>query len=411
MGRFSLTRRRVSAVVLAIVAAAGAWLLLAGDDDAPEPVESPPRTAATGTGASGAPAGLSTEELVDQLLLVGFDGSEPKPGVLRELRGHQLGGVLVGASNWKGKGPGRKLIDALRAAGAKGGRIEPLIATDQEGGTYRSLTDLPPSEREIEIGDRGSREVAKRWGKDGAEALEEVGIDLNLAPVADVATLDSPIADRAFSDDPSVAAEMTAAAVDGCKAAGVACAVSHFPGLGAASQDTNAGPAFVGLDPATLRGRDLVPFVAAFEAGAPAVVVSHGLYSAYDSVTPASLLPAITTDLLRGELRFEGVAISDDIGAGAIGAVMTPAEAAVEAVAAGIDLIQVADPRNVAEVRRALLGAVEDGTLGEERLREAAGRVMALKRELAAARRKGDGGGKKGGGSKARGGPRKRGRG
>lgn len=217
---------------------------------------------------------------------------------------------------------------------------------------------------------------------DSAKALRDSGFDLDLAPVADVATLDSPIADRAFSDDPAVAAEMTAAAVNACGDAGLACAPSHFPGLGGASADTDVGPASVGLDAATLASRDLVPFQTAFDAGAPAVVVSTAFYSAYDPVTPAALTPAITTDLLRDDLGFEGVAISDDLTGGAVTAVNTPGDAAVRALAAGIDLVQVSDPGKVEDVRAALIAAVEDGTLDPERLREAAGRVEELKRGL-----------------------------
>lgn len=111
------------------------------------------------------------------------------------------------------------------------------------------------------------------------------------------------------------------------------------------------------------------------------MVVSHAFY-AFDPVTPGSLSPAISTDLLRDELDFDGLAISDDIGAGAIVAVSEPADAAVKAIGAGIDLVQVADPGDVGAVRRALLVAVEDGTLSEDRLREAAGRVLELKRGL-----------------------------
>ncbi len=384
--------RRMGVAALAIGAIVLLWLLLAGGEDSPDPAGDvapapPTEPEATPNPVSGADE-LSSEELVDQVLLVGFDGSGEGSRIVKDVGNRELGGVLILASNWDGKAEGEKLIEAIREAGAEGGPTAPLIATDQEGGPYRALDDLPPAQREIEIGDRGSAEAAEKWARGTAEALAELGIDLNLAPVADVATLDSPIADRAFSDDAAVAAEMTAAAVTACGDTGVACAVSHFPGLGAASQDTADGPATVGLDSATLRTRDLVPFEAAFDAGAPAVVVSHGLYSSFDAVTPASLLPAITTDLLRDEVGFDGLAISDDIGAGAITATSTPAAAAVEAINAGIDLVQVADPGDVQPVRRALLAAVEDGTLSEERLREAAGRVLALKRELAATKAK-----------------------
>lgn len=262
----SIARRRTSAVALAVAVFALLWILLSGggDDEAGSKGEAtdpqaPPSTTTASEPSAGPAGGLSTEELVDQVILAGIEGSDPSSDAIADLGTQQLGGVLIGSANWNGAGPGAKLIAAIRQAASKDGAIPPLIATDQEGGAYRTLTDLPPQQREIEIGDRGDPRLAERWGEDGGRALAGAGIDLNLAPVADVATLDSPIADRAFSDDPAVAAQMTAAAVAGCRDAGIACAVSHFPGLGAASQDTDQGPASVGLDPATLRSRDLAP--------------------------------------------------------------------------------------------------------------------------------------------------------
>ena len=112
---------------------------------------------------------------------------------------------------------------------------------------------------------RASREAATTWAKAGANALAAAGFDLNLFPVADVATLDSPLAGRAFSDDPAQVANLTEAALEGCDEAGIACAPLHFPGLGSASQDTAQGPATVATDLATLTGRDLVPFEAVSE--------------------------------------------------------------------------------------------------------------------------------------------------
>lgn len=385
-----VVRRRAGAVALAAVAVALVWLLLSGGGEPEEEavvVDGSSAGATTPDAAPDAPTvepdppGKSAnEDLVDGVILAGFEGDDAG-GVLEMLDSHAYGGVLVGPANWSGKGPGSRLLGRLREGLVSDGG-GPLFVTAQEGGEYRTLPDLPPAEREIEIGDRGDPAAATRWARDAAEGLRRAGFDLNLAPVADVATLDSSIADRAFSDDPSVAAEMTAAAVEGCASGGMACAVAHFPGLGAASQDTDLGPASIGLDSVTFQSRDLLPFRAAFRSGAPAVVVSHGLYAAFDPVTPASLSRPITTGLLRDDLGFEGVAISDDLGAGAIGAVTDPGTAAVQAVDAGIDLVQVANPADVESVRKALEAAVEDGTLSEDRLAEAGERIAQLSESL-----------------------------
>ncbi len=168
----------------------------------------------------------------------------------------------------------------------------------------------------------------------------------------------------------------------GCEEAGIACAPSHFPGQGAASEDTDEGPATVSLDETSLATRDLAAFRAAFAEHAPAVVLSLAFFAAYDSVTPAALAPAVSTDLLRDELGYEGLAITDDLSAGAIKATQSPKDAAVAAVAAGADLIQISSPADSEGVADALLEAVESGEIEEDRLSEAAGRVLELKHEL-----------------------------
>ncbi|MET0823906.1 MAG: glycoside hydrolase family 3 N-terminal domain-containing protein, partial [Solirubrobacterales bacterium] len=199
-------------------------------------------------------------------------------------------------------------------------------------------------------------------------------------PVADVATLDSPLGDRAISDDPATGTELNAAAVRGCAAAGHACAAVHFPGLGAASEDTDRGQATVGLDQETLEARDLGPFATAFSEGMPAVGLSLAFYVAYDPATPAALSARVTTGLLREGLGFEGVAITDDLGAGAVRAGYSAPKAAVFALAAGADLIRIDAPGNQRGVAEAIVAAVESGSLPLARLQQAAARVVELKR-------------------------------
>jgi beta-N-acetylhexosaminidase len=378
-----LARRRILALLIA-VAAAGAVLALAlggggdgeGDDQAaapPLPDASPRVLAALLT--------LGEEEKVGQLILSGFEGKTAEEAA-GSLSGRlRPGGLLVGPQNWPGAAAGEELLAAVAEEEAAG-EIPPLLATVQEGGTYRSLVDLPPAERAIEIGDRGDPELAARWGEETAEALADVGITLNLAPVADIATLDSPIADRAFSDDPETTVTMTAAAVRGCVGAGIACAVSHFPGEGGVNESTAQGPGAVSLDRATLAARELPPFEAGFDAGAQAVIVSHALYVAYDPVTPAGLSPPIYDELLRGRLDFDGVAITDDLQAGAIRAGLRVEDAAVQALTAGADMVQISDPAAARRASAALLEALGSGALDPERVDEAVARVLTLKAGL-----------------------------
>ncbi len=372
-------RRRLVAVLVAAAAMAIIWLaLFRTGRDADE------GSAHTDRGVSESVAalvrGLSPEEQVDQVLLLGFDGTDVDAPIFAQVRDRDLGGVLVGERNWRFAGQVTALAGEIRATALAAKRVPPLIVASQEGGAYRSFSDLPPKATELEVGDAGSVPGAEAWARETGEALRAGGFDLNLSPVADVATLDSPIADRAFSDDPTVAASMTAAAVRGCRMARIACAALHFPGLGAASQDTNQGPATVSLDAAGLAERDLAAFRAAFAERVPAVVLSLAFYAAYDPVTPAALAEPVATDLLRGELGYEGVAITDDLGAGAIKAGGTVPEAAVAAIQAGADMVQIDSPDDQGGVREALLEAVASGAISKDRLAEAAGRALELKR-------------------------------
>jgi beta-N-acetylhexosaminidase len=137
----------------------------------------------------------------------------------------------------------------------------------------------------------------------------------------------------------------------------------------------------VSLDAASLDDRDLVPFRAAAEAKVPAVIVSLAFYAAYDPVTPGALSPSIATELLRENVGFEGVAISDDLTSGAVAAGLGAPEAAVQALAAGADMVLVDDAGQARAARDAILAAVKSGGLAGERLDEAVGRVLDLKRE------------------------------
>lgn len=391
-----LARRRALAVGAAVVATALIWLVFIRGGNEDEDVGAAAPGGEVPAGVRELVAELTPEEKVDGILLLGFEGTDPGAEIVAELRKRQLGGVLVDEENWVDPSQLEGLVGALRSAGATEDRIPPLVAAPQEGGPFRAFGDLPPAERQLDIGDSGDTELAETSAREAGIALRELGFDLNLYPVADVATLDSPIADRAYSDDPAVVAAMTAAALRGCAAAEIACAPKHFPGLGAASQSTAEGPATVSLDLASLAARDLAPFETAFVEGAPAVVLSHAFYVAYDAVTPASLSSLISFDLLREDLGFEGVAITDDLGAGAIEARGSASDAggsgpqggsavtaaAIAAVQAGADLLMISSPDDQGDVADALIEAVGTGEISEDRLDEAIGRVLALKQEI-----------------------------
>jgi beta-N-acetylhexosaminidase len=374
--------RRAVAVIAVLAATALIALALRGGGDS-EPAAAPVTTGGVPTSVRGLVRGLDTEEKVDQVLALGFEGADSSSPILEQLNQRQLGAVFVSAENWIDAGQGAALVSELKAAGATGERVPPLIVAAQEGGPGRAFPDLPPGRSEAVIGELGDPQLVRRWARQMGEALAATGIDLDLAPIVDLAPLGNPLAERAFSDDPNVSAAMTLAAEIGCKEAGIACVPAHFPGNGGSSGDTDLGPATVGLGSEVLLRRDLVPFNVAFQAGAPAVLLSHAFFAAYDPVTPASQTPAIVSGLLRRRLGFEGVAITDDLSAGAITALGPVRDAAVASLLAGADLLLIERPGETQDVARdALLRAVRDGTIPAARLDEAAGRVLELKRRL-----------------------------
>lgn len=370
MDRKTILRRRIVAIAVALGATVLIWYLLFGGGD-DETGGAPQLTIAKLSPDTKARlAGLDTAGKVDQLLLAADPHEDSGT----------LGGVLVTRDAWMGYGTGKKLTEGLRDQAR--GEIPAMIGTAQEGGEYRELEDLPPEARAIEVGDSGDTKAAEEWAKGMADVLHDEGFDFNIGPLADIATLDSAIADRAFSDDPAVVAAMTKATYEGCREGDIACIPAYFPGQGGATQDPALGPATVSVDAATLSNRDIVPFEEAIREGAPAVVVSNAFYSAYDPVTPASLSDRVLDGLLRRELGFEGVAITDQLEAGAIRSGYKTSEAAVTAIANGADMVQLSDPDSVEAVRRALIDAAESGEIGTDRLDSAAGRVIEMKEKL-----------------------------
>lgn len=322
---------------------------------------------------------MSPAQKADEVVITGFDSAASGA---QEAGAAQLGGLIVGPEDWPGGAAGPALLGRLHAAGKTGGRIPPLIVGRQEGGIYRSYPDLPPADGQAQIGAADDPAAAKSWALATGRALAGAGFDLNLAPLADIATLDSPLSDRVFSDDPEVVTAMVRSAVQGCGQSGLGCAVPYFPGLGGASQSTEDGPATVSLDTASLDARDLRPFRAAIEQKAPALVISLAFYAAYDPVTPAALSPAVAGGLLRDQLGFKGVAITDDLTAGAITQGIGAPQAAVQALAAGSDMALIGDPGQAAAARKQLTDAIQSGAVPQSRIDEGLARILVLKQRL-----------------------------
>ncbi len=274
----------------------------------------------------------------------------------------------------------------------------PLIAIDEEGGdvtrvAYAGGSPYPGNAALGAVDDVAlTRDVYQAMGTD----LARLGINLDLAPCADVlGPADSPaVGTRSFGTDTALVARHTAAAVAGLQGAGVAACAKHFPGHGRTGTDTHLAVATIegGLD--ELRRRDLPPFTAAIKAGTAAVMPSHLRVPELTGDLPATVSEAALIGLLRGELGFTGVIVSDALEMRATRDLFGIPQAAVLAVAAGTDLLCLGRDGHQGDyvaVRDALVAAVRDGTLAGERLEEAADRVAGLRGGLARGPRPGGG--------------------
>jgi beta-N-acetylhexosaminidase len=325
-------------------------------------------------------AGLPVERKVAQLLLVGFDGTDATAPFLNTLKRTELGGGALDNRNYFDPSQLAALTDAIRNAAAGRDRQPPFIVAQQEGGEFSAFPDLPPGSPPGELGTPGDGAAAAKLT---AKFLKRAGLNGVLGPDVDVGAGGAdPLGPRAFSDDSHDVSAYGAAVVSAFRSARMLSAPSHFPGIGAASQSTDDGPTSVGLDMGALSRRDLPPFRAVIEAGAPAVLVGHASYAPDSFVVPASLSHEIETNLLRGGLGFRGMAITDDLDAGAIVAGNSVAKAAVQAVQAGADMVWISGPKDWEPAYRALLAAVRARSISSVRLNAAVTRIVTAKREL-----------------------------
>lgn len=324
---------------------------------------------------------LPLERKVAQLFVWGLAGTDLTDPVYARLRELDLGGILLRGDNYTSPQQLALMAGEAGVIARQAGHVPPLVYASQEGAEYSSFPDLPPSGAPA---DYDSPRSAAAAAGEAADALRALGITALLGPVLDVGPADAgAVGARAFSDDPEAVAEYGRAVLAEYAEAGVLAAPKHFPGIGAANQDTAEGPASVGLTVDELGERDLVPFAAAIRAGTGAITLGHGLYATDDFVTPASLSPTIVGRLLRGRLRFRGLAITDDLAAPAITAVMSIPDAAVAALRAGADQLLVSGPLGEQEAAyTAVLNAIRRGEVPRKRLDEAVTRILVAKRDL-----------------------------
>ena len=325
-------------------------------------------------------AEMSTGELAGQVIVGRYAGTDPAVPA-RLVREHHLAGVCVTSSNVADDAQVRATTAAVSRAHAADGRDWPaVIGVDEEGGVVSHLrgvaTTFPPfasAGAAVAQGRAGERVVTEAARATSLE-LRSLGFTWVFAPVADVTigAADPTIGTRSPSGDPALASRAVAAAVAGYDDAGLVSTTKHFPGHGGVTADSHETLPVLGSSLPELRARDLRPFEAAVDAGAPAMMVAHLDVGALQPGVPSSQAPKVY-DLLRDDLGFEGVAITDSLG---MGAALSRPFPAVRSLQAGADLLLM--PVDPAKTHQLVIDAVESGEVSRQRLEEAATRVVAL---------------------------------
>ncbi|MEF9885293.1 glycoside hydrolase family 3 protein [Streptomyces sp. P9-A4] len=314
------------------------------------------------------------------VLQPGFVGTTAPDWLLRRI-GEGLSSVGLFGRNIVSPEQLAALTAQLRAE-----RDDVLVAIDEEGGDVTRLEVKQGSSfpGNYALGSVDDVELTRAVARELGRRLARCGVDLNWAPSADVnSNAENPVIGvRSFGPDPDLVARHTVAYVDGLQGVGVAACTKHFPGHGDTNVDSHDALPRIDVDLATLHARELVPFRAAIAAGTKAVMSAHILLSALDPHRPATLSPQILTGLLRQELGFEGLIVTDGMEMQAVAATYGIERGSVLAIAAGADAICVGgglcDEDTVLQLRDALVNAVRTGELPEERLADAAARVRAL---------------------------------
>jgi beta-N-acetylhexosaminidase len=357
-----VTRRRAAAsrcCAASLLALATGIAVGGGDDEAGAPE---PRRPTAAQAAREAVDRLSLRQQVGQLTISSFPETRPPAYVRRRLRADETAGVILFGFNASSPADWRGLTGRIQRNAHNGA----LVMVDQEGGDVRTVAWAGPAVGQPQ---QGSPASVRSSARASALQLRGAGVNVNLAPVAD--TPGGTMGSRAFAGQVPASTE---AAVEGMWSARLAATAKHFPGLGRADVNTDDGSA--------TSTPELAPFRAAIAANVPLIMLSHALYPALDTDRIASQSPRVVTDLLREQLGFKGVVVTDSLEAQAVLDRSEVAVAAERSIQAGADLILMTGSASWNEVFPRLLERARTDAGFRQRVRASAARVLALKRRL-----------------------------
>lgn len=368
MEQANLRRRRLALGTL-VGLAAGAFALGAALGDG-----QPPRPEVAST--------LPLPQLAGERIVAGVRGTRVPPSLEAAIRRGSVAGVILFVGNFPSRAAGRRLIGRLQAIPRPPGLREPLLVmVDQEGGLVKRVGGAP-SASAATMGARGAA-FSREQGLRTAANLRDLGIDVDLAPVLDVARPGGEIAETERSFGASVERVSSTAVpfASGLQRGGVVATGKHFPGFGDARGNTDFGVQHIGLSKRALRQIDEAPYRPFIDSGGRMVMISTAIYPAF-SPDPAAFARSIATGELRERLGFEGVSITDALDTAAVRDFGEPAKAAVAAARAGTDLLLFTDLGAAESARRALVSALRSGALDRTEFEASAQRVLDLRATL-----------------------------
>jgi beta-N-acetylhexosaminidase len=338
---------------------------------------------------SGLVQDLTLEEQIGQILMVGFPGTSPTPELIELIQRYHVGNIILFSRNVRDAQQLRELTSRLQELAREAGqRLPLLIAIDQENGMVQRLgEDATVFPGNMALGATGSEQSAYEVALAAGRELRALGVNFNLAPVVDVNNnpANPVIGVRSFGEDPRQVARLAGAQIRGYQSAGVATCIKHFPGHGDTAIDSHLAMPVVPHSLERLEQLELVPFKSGIAAGTDGVMSAHIYFPALMGASnlPATLSPAVIDQLLRQQLGFQGVIVTDCLEMNAVSETVGVGKGAVLAQQAGNDLILISHryDRQLAGIE-SIKAAVQSGEIAPEQVARAAGRVLALKERL-----------------------------
>ncbi|MFL5678135.1 MAG: glycoside hydrolase family 3 N-terminal domain-containing protein [Chloroflexota bacterium] len=376
--------RRIGAVLIVALAIVGCSIQpgssVAGTRGSTTPATLSPTHADTITNAVSAAPTLA--QLIGQKLVVRMSGTTPSADLLGRIERGEIGGVILFGSNIIDSTQLRALTGRLQAAASTGGQPRLLIAVDQEGGSVRHIPWAPPTMSARQMGIDGRTSVALAQGTAAGSALHGLGLNADFAPVADVPVTTKSFmyrAGRTFSFYPSKTSRLANAFATGLMSKGVAPTMKHFPGIGRSRLNTDQYAVTLYAGRTTLAA-GLVPYQTAIAKQIPLIMLSNATYTAYDTVNGAGWSHAISIGLLRNQLGFTGVSITDSLTGTAKARGIAEWRLAVRAARAGTDMILVTDSEaSTRLVYSKLMTWSANGSISRALLQASYQRILALK--------------------------------